>query len=188
LPDPGRKLVVQWHHVNTTGTPQDDASVVQVCTRPASDVADVASATLLGGEKLEIPPNSTQDVVSTCLNETDDPIEVFMLHPLMRELGIHVLAELQRVGRTRWVRFFDEPFDPSAHVHYTFRMPAVLQPGDTLRSTCRFRSTSFGTVGYGQSRWMETCSLIAYASPANALPNGVLSLVGAMNTCWQFGQ
>jgi hypothetical protein len=43
-------------------------------------------------------------------------------------------------------------------------------------------------VGFGQSTKAEMCYQFAFSYPAGALDNAVPSLIGATNTCWQFGE
>ena len=58
------------------------------------------------------------------------------------------------------------------------------EAGDVIESTCTFNNTTTSSVAFGQSTEQEMCYQFALAYPYDALNNGVLSLIGATNTCW----
>ena len=57
-------------------------------------------------------------------------------------------------------------------------------PGESITSTCRYQNGSVAASPFGPSSDQEMCYQFAFSYPAGALDNGVLSLVGATNTCW----
>jgi hypothetical protein len=61
--------------------------------------------------------------------------------------------------------------------------PLLLNPGDTVTTTCTFQNTTAGVVGFGQSTTQEMCYNFTYAWPAHALDNPGAELGGASNTC-----
>jgi hypothetical protein len=65
-----------------------------------------------------------------------------------------------------------------------FSTPLVMHAGDRITSTCTFENTTTGNVAFGQSTHKEMCYQFAFAYPYGALNNGVVSLIGATNTCW----
>jgi hypothetical protein len=79
---------------------------------------------------------------------------------------------------------FDKPFDFNHQVHYPQDPLIVLPPGETITSTCTFDNTTNNSVAFGPSTEQEMCYQFAFSYPAGALDNGVLSLIGATNTCW----
>jgi hypothetical protein len=79
---------------------------------------------------------------------------------------------------------FDHPFQFDYQTNYRLNPTLVLQPGDAITSTCTYQNTGVGTVGFGQSTKQEMCYQFALSYPYQALDNGVLSLIGATNTCW----
>jgi len=60
----------------------------------------------------------------------------------------------------------------------------VLNAGDSITSSCTFNNTTSGVIDFGQSTKQEMCYQFTFAYPYGALNNGVLSLIGASNTCW----
>lgn len=79
---------------------------------------------------------------------------------------------------------FDKPFDFNSQITYVLDQPIVLQPGETIISTCTFNNTTNANVGFGPSTQQEMCYNFTMSYPAKALDNGVISLIGATNTCW----
>lgn len=195
LPDPGRKLNVQWHFFNSTNERQVDRSIVQVCTVPASLRKNTATLSWLGQEDLNgnvflggegMPPHQESSFTGTCnprrrgMNDTD-PINIVIFWPHMHQLGINMTATINRADGTKDA-IFDEPFDFSSQLH--FAVDHKLYPGDTLTTTCLFNNTTDRGVPFGESSNTEMCYMFTYAWPANTLENGATSLIGANNTCW----
>ncbi|MDD9943443.1 MAG: hypothetical protein OXU20_20555 [Myxococcales bacterium] len=60
----------------------------------------------------------------------------------------------------------------------------VLQPGDTLQTTCSFHNDLGYSVAFGDTTLSPRCYLQTYAYPVGALASETPSLLGARNTCW----
>lgn len=185
LPSSG-KIMVQWHHYNHTNAPQMDGSKVQICTVPPGARPNEAGLTFLGTENFNGPigmPPGMHDFGGTCLNDSGAPITILGFTPHMHTIGIHMKSEVMRAaGGTEVV--FDKPFQFDYQVNYMMDPPIVLQPGDSIKSTCTFLNDSGGNVAFGQSTGQEMCYQFALAYPYGALNNGVPSLIAATNTCW----
>jgi hypothetical protein len=186
LPPEGSLLNVQWHFYNNTGLPVNDRSAVQVCTVPAGTRPNVGSLTWLGTENFFGPlgmPPGPNEFGGTCTNRTNAPITIWSFWPHMHALGRNMRSTVHRVdGTTEEV--FNQPFDFNYQVHYDQTPPVVLQPGDSITSTCSFMNETGAFVAFGPSSNQEMCYQFTYAYPARALDNGVPSLIGATNTCW----
>jgi hypothetical protein len=190
LPSSG-KIMIQWHHYNSTGAPQPDGTKVQFCTVPASAKPNIGGLTWLGTENfngLLGMPQGENEFTGTCINDSTGPITIVAFLPHMHEIGIHMKSELQRAGTSTWETVFDQPFDFNWQVHYNMDPHIVMQPNDVIRSTCTFFNDTGANVAFGQSTKAEMCYQFAFSYPAGALDNGVPSLIGATNTCWQFGE
>ena len=186
LPDSG-EIMVQWHHFNSTGSAQQDGTAVQFCTAPASSRAHIAGLTFLGTENMSIPPGQTGTATGSCINNSGAPITIMGFTPHMHTIGVHMTSVVTKQGGAMET-VFDQPFVFDSQDNYMLHPPYVLQPGDTITSTCTFDNTTNGTVGFGQSTTQEMCYQFTLAYPYGALNNGVLSLIGATNTCWQLGE
>jgi hypothetical protein len=182
------KIMIQWHHYNYTGMPQQDGTTIQFCTVQESTRENIGGITWLGSENIYAQPGQKAETFGTCVNDSQKPITIVAFWPHMHEIGIHMKSEVQRGGAGAWSEVFSKPFSFNHQVHYKQTPHLVLQPGDQIRSTCTFMNTTSGPVGFGQSSKAEMCYQFAYSYPEGALDNGVLSLIGATNTCWQFGE
>jgi len=180
LPDSG-EIMIQWHHFNSTGTPQTDGTAVQWCTKAASSVAHVAGITFLGTENLGMPPGMSSKS-GTCTNNSGAPITIIGFSPHMHTIGIHMKSEVMHAGQSQTI--FDQPFVFDSQVNYMLHPAYQFQPGDSITSTCTFNNTTAGVVDFGQSTTSEMCYQFTIAYPYGALNNGVISLIGATNTCW----
>lgn len=186
LPDTG-SIMIQWHHYNTTGAPQLDGSAVQWCTVPKAMRPNLAGITFLGTENFNgpfgMPAGQRSEFTTGCTNNTAAPITIIGFNPHMHLLGVNMKSAVQRsTGAPETV--FDEPFVFDQQVNYDMDPYVVLQPGDRIDTTCTFDNTTTANVAFGQSTNQEMCYQFAVSYPYGALNNGVLSLIGATNTCW----
>ncbi|MDH5674367.1 MAG: hypothetical protein OEZ06_19735 [Myxococcales bacterium] len=177
-------IMVQWHMYNNTGAPAPDNSKVQMCTVPASARPNTAGITFLGTENFNsifgMGPG-VNHFTTNCKNNSGAPITVIGFNPHMHLLGINMKTDLQGAGGTRTI--FDMPFQFDYQVSYDIP-PTVVQPGDTLITTCSFNNDTGSNVAFGESTTTEMCYQFALSYPAGALNNGAASLIGATNTCW----
>ena len=187
LPDNGSMLNLQWHFYNSTGQPQQDGTKVLVCTVPAGTRPNTAGITWLGTENLAMAPGQSADKTGSCINTTSDPIHIWAFWPHMHFLGRNMKATVRHTDGSEDV-VFNKPFDFNKQVHYVQDPEVVLQPGETIISTCSFDNNTDQYVDFGPSTNEEMCYNFAFSYPAGALDNGVPSLIGATNTCWQFGE
>jgi hypothetical protein len=190
MPPPGSSLLLEYHFYNTGSAVEMDGSSVEICVVPAGSLKHTAGITWLGTENFNgpagMPPKVPSQFSGTCIpsragmNATD-PIHVFFLWPHMHTYGRNMRSVVNRVDGTH-EEVFNKPFDFNYQVTYPASFD--LKPGDTITSTCDYLNTSDSNVAFGPSTKQEMCYQFAYSYPAGALDNGVLSLVGATNTCW----
>lgn len=186
LPSTG-KIMVQWHHYNNTGTNQLDGTLIQFCTVPAGGRPNVGGLTFLGTENFNglagMPAGRSSDFSGTCVNDSGAPITIMGWNPHMHLLGTNMKSVVTKAnGQTETI--FDHPFLFDHQVNYFLNPGYVLQPGDKITSTCTFNNTTTAPVAFGQSTKQEMCYQFTFSYPYGALNNGVLSLIGATNTCW----
>jgi hypothetical protein len=181
LPPPGTLLNVQWHLYNSTGAPAPDGSAVQVCTVPAASRAHLAGMTWLGTENFNGPFGmgpGMQKFGGTCTNDSGADITILTFWPHMHRIGRHMDSVVG--GKP----VFGEVFDPNRQIHYDQTPALVLKPNEQITSTCTFDNGTGKNVAFGPSTDQEMCYQFAFSYPAGALDNGVISLIGATNTCW----
>jgi hypothetical protein len=190
LPDSG-KLMVQWHHYNDTAEAQPDGSEIQICTVPAGSRPHLGGLTMLGTENIGDPSRIDADehereFGSTCINDSAAPITLIGFLPHMHQLGTRMRSIANKsTGASETI--FDQPFTPQRQSNYVLRDRYVLAPGESITSTCTYRSDDVEAhLAFGQSWHQEFCYQYAFSYPHDALSNGVFSLIGATNTCWSF--
>ena len=181
LPDSGA-IMIQWHHFNSTGAVAMDGSAVQWCTTPAAMRKNLAGITFLGTENLGMPAGQKTDKTGVCTNNSGKPITIVGFSPHMHLLGVNMKSVVSKGGMQDVV--FDHPFQFDHQVNYDINPGYVVNPGDVITTTCTFDNTTTATVDFGQSTKQEMCYQFTIAYPYGALNNGVLSLIGASNTCW----
>ncbi|MDD9932310.1 MAG: hypothetical protein OXT09_01825 [Myxococcales bacterium] len=192
LPNPGgSKIMVQWHMFNSTGVSQPDGTKVQFCTTTPDGRPNIGGLTWLGTENFNGVlgmPAGEHEFSGTCINDSGGPITIVGFLPHLHTIGTNMRSEVMRAGTSTWETVFDQPFQFDYQVHYMMDPFLVLEPNDQIKSTCTFFNDTGVNVAFGQSTNQEMCYQFAFSYPAGALDNGVLSLIGATNTCWQFGE
>ncbi|MEY4575318.1 MAG: hypothetical protein RL701_21 [Pseudomonadota bacterium] len=183
LPAPGALLAVEFHYFNVGAAQTSDKSGVEVCVtskfRP-----NTASVSWLGTNTINVAAHTQGTASGTCtplrkgLNATD-PIHVLFSWPHMHKLGRHMTSTVKRAGGANEM-LYDGAFSFEYQVLYD--TPLLLQPGDSVTTTCSYDNTTNGAITFGQSTAQEMCYNFAYAWPAHSLdnPGGVGS---AANTC-----
>jgi hypothetical protein len=185
LPLPNTLLNVQWHYYNSTGMDQPDSSAILICTVPPGTREHTGSITWLGTEDLGgivgMHPGFKGEYSGTCPNDSPGPITIFFFWPHMHEIGKRLRSVVNRASGAQ-EEVFNMAFDFNYQVHYPANV--VLQPGDSITSFCEFDNTTDFNIPFGPSTNQEMCYQFAFSYPAGALDNGVISLIGARNTCW----
>jgi Copper type II ascorbate-dependent monooxygenase, C-terminal domain len=182
-PPPGTKIVLQWHSLNRLGAPVRDASLVRLCTLPASAVGRVASLTLLGtettGTQDGLPPGSHTVEGSCAIGDRE--VFLSMLAPHMHQLGRHVSMSVMRANG---VPHSILELDALPERQLMRKIGVTLRPGDRLTTRCTYNNNTGMPVPFGASFHHEQCFVYAIAEPAGVLDNGAWSATGASNTCW----
>jgi len=195
LPEPGQRTInVQWHFYNSTGTPQSDASSVQICTVPKATVKNIGNITWLGTEDLYgniwfggqgMPSHQVSKFTTTCTpsraGATNTPIHIMGFEPHMHRIGKRMKTSIKKADGTL-MQIFDEPFNFGNETHYFVSQD--LMPGESLVTDCIFNNDNNFRVAFGESSDTEMCYQFTFAYPAHALRNGAASLLGVPDTCW----
>jgi hypothetical protein len=118
----------------------------------------------------------------SCTNDSGAPITLVSLMPHAHVYGTHFKATIVPAAGGS-VLVLDQPYDFNYQVRYD-AFGTVMSAGDQITTSCTFSNSSGGNVAYGLSTQQEMCYVFALAYPYGALDDGVLSLLGASNTCW----
>jgi hypothetical protein len=187
LPNPGQGMLMnQWHLFNSTGSPQEDGSTVQICVAPAGSRENVGGITFLGTENFNGPVGMApgeQSFTSECTNNSGQDVTVVGWNPHMHTIGNNMKTDIRRVDGSL-EEVFNRPFQFDYQVSYAQDPLLIVKPGETLVTTCSFLNDTGGNVPFGQSTNQEMCYQFVSYYPVGALDNGTPSLIGALNTCW----
>ena len=121
----------------------------------------------------------------SCVNDSNAPIHIIQFVPHMHTIGRNMKSVVKRKNGMM-EEVFNKPFANNSQLQYDTHV--TMEPGETIISTCTFQNDGARSVGFGTSTTQEMCYQFAVSYPAHALDNGVISLIGATNTCWQFGE
>jgi hypothetical protein len=187
LAPPTGSYVLEIHYNNPSAQPFQDRSGIRICAtkkfRPKT-----ASITWAGTERISIPPRAQANASGTCRPArlglgANDPIHIFAAWPHMHKTGTHMLTVINRASGGQET-LVDQPFSFDSQV--TYDVAAVINPGDSLLTTCSYDNTTTGAIGFGPSTTQEMCYDFLYAYPAHALdhpPTGMVVSSAATNLC-----
>lgn len=173
-------LFVLEIHYNNAASHNDalDRSGVRVCAtsrrRP-----NTAGMQWLGTENLLMLRADQHERSGTCNPRLNGPVHILTSTPHMHRRGIRLRTEIHRSGGGGTEMLLDEPFDFENQIMY--QTPAVIQPGDSLVTTCTFQHEG-GLAGFGTGTNDEMCYNFVVAYPYGALSTGG-SLTNAENAC-----
>lgn len=173
LTAPGLGWTLEIHYNNSQGQ-QFDASGVEVCV---TDVprANTAAYHWLGTEAIILPGGG--DAVGTCVPINTGPVTILSSWPHMHLQGRHMKTVINRASGGQDV-LIDQAFDFDTQI--TYATPAVVNPGDTLTTTCTYG----GPAIFGQGTNEEMCYNFVLAYPAGQLSTGISAL--RINNCTGF--
>ena len=147
---------LELHYNNSTGSSQPDASGVEVCVTEKIRPKE-AAVHWLGTQAL-----NKVTAVGTCTPINTEPVTIISSSPHMHLQGRHMKTVINRKGGGTEV-LHDKPFDFNTQISYP--TPAVIQPGDTLTTTCTFATPT----PFGQKTNEEMCYNFVIAYPAGQL-------------------
>ncbi len=176
---PDEYLILQVHYNNVAGY-QDamDQSGVAFCTteQPRPNLAGVL---WLGSVLISVPPGSTDYPVDGTCNTGDwtEPFHVMSTSPHMHQLGRGFRTEIVRAGGGVET-LTDEPnFSFENQKDYPNDPEVLINPGDTLNSTCLFDNPSGQTVYFGEGTADEMCFNFVTGYPIDKIPERMCGIL-----------
>jgi mono/diheme cytochrome c family protein len=172
LPTTSSWFILQVHYWNLQNAPATDASGLSMCTTPTPR-EHTAAITTLGSADIAIPPRAQDHAVTgNCTPTLTTPVHIIGSGPHMHRLGTSLRTEIIRGGAAQsppsmLVDVSNFTFDTQV----TYPTDTLLMPGDSLRTTCRYRNTTAQTVYFGERTEDEMCFNFVLAWPAGALVN-----------------
>jgi hypothetical protein len=147
---------LEMHYNNQLGAGQLDASGVRVCVTEKMRPKE-AAVHWLGTQNL-----NKLTATGTCTPFTQTPVTIISSSPHMHLQGRHMKTVINRKDGATEV-LIDKPFDFNTQIAYP--TPAVINPGDTLSTTCTFATPT----PFGQGTNEEMCYNFVMAYPAGGL-------------------
>ena len=150
-----------------------DRSGVAFCTTPTPR-ANTAGVLTLGTTSIDIPPGAQgHEETGTCgfLSTIGwpGPLHVLASSPHMHGLGRAFRTELEHLGGGSELLTDVPVFDSQSQGMYFNEPEVVVEPGDTLRSTCVFDNPGDTPVGFGEGTSDEMCFNFVVAYPIDQL-------------------
>jgi hypothetical protein len=172
------KFILEVHYNNIGAQAAVDRSGARICTtrnlRP-----ETAVISWLGNQLFTIPARANGfQVAGRCKPTVTKPIHLLRSWPHMHLLGTRMTMRVDRADGSS-APVFDVPFSFQAQKNVDANV--VLQPGDSLLTTCSFDNPNDYTVGVGERASDEMCNNFVVAYPAGALTTDWFSLVN--NAC-----
>jgi hypothetical protein len=174
--NPGLRL--ELHYFNPTDQPQPDSSSVEICVTSKPRPHEGAGH-WLGTFNILVPPHQKTDLVSVCQpTAITEPVHIMALAPHMHRTGVSSRIVLNRKAGDS-VSLHDRSF--SFAEQRIYEMPGygtpdeiIVQPGDTITTTCTYQNDSDETLIAGENTENEMCIAMLFAWPLGQLVNGTL--------------
>jgi cytochrome c5 len=167
----GETYLLEAHYNNKSGSPVPDSSGVEVCVTPTKP-KNVAGLTWIGTDSI----NGTT-ATGLCASTHRQPVHIFMAQPHMHVKGRHMKVVVNRAGGAKDV-IHDEDFD--FEFQRSYMLDVLLQPGDTISTTCSFSSPA----RFGKGTNDEMCYFFTNAWPAGAITMpGLGTIIHGPNSC-----
>jgi len=175
LPAPDGWLILQVHYWNVAGiTGSMDSSGVAMCTTNTPR-ANEAAIMWLGSIDISIPPRAmghtvTGNCPSSVTNFLPEPMYILGNGPHMHELGTEFTTTLFRGGDRGSAETLAhvDPWDFNSQTFYWHDEPIVLNPGDSLETTCVYDNPGDSTVTFGERTEDEMCFDFMMVYPTRA--------------------
>ena len=134
---------------------------------------NVATQHWLGTEKINVAPSGMQETGDMCTPRltAGQTSTIISVTPHMHKAGTYSKLEVIRQGG-KVETILEKPFEFDNQTTYMLPTPVVINPGDKLKTTCRFRNPTSIAKRYGESSDEEMCYLFTTAYPAGSLHNG----------------
>jgi hypothetical protein len=173
---PNQGFWLQVHYLNSSDSPQEDASGIEMCltSKPRQHEAAVHA---LGKSSFQLPAKAETTITSTCKpSKLTAPVHIVAISPHMHATGKRATISLNRNGAAAPV--FDQPFDVHEQRNYVVPsrdMPSevLVSPGDTLATSCQYDNTTNAVIKSGSLNEEEMCTMLVWAWPAQQLNNGL---------------
>ena len=176
-------FILEVHYNNYSGQNQTDQSGVRVCLAktPRPNVAgiswlgnDIFGTNVPGFNYTASIPPAAQNytgVQGKCAPNLSTPVHILTSWPHMHKRGTHMNATINRVGGSKET-LFDYAFD--FNNQWQYNTPNVINPGDSITTTCTYSNTDGYSVGFGEKTTDEMCFNFTLAYPAHTLIGGGL--------------
>lgn len=159
-------------HYNNLGNPKvaRDRSGVRIYAtnklKPHEAGPTVFGTLCLGPNCQGIPPGRST-VTNTCMNRSPNgPAHLLWSSPHMHKLGKHLKTVINRADGTKEV-LIDVDFDFNDQRDYP--TDKVINPGDSLTTTCTYENTTNKNVKWGEGSGDEMCWNFLMAYPPRSL-------------------
>ncbi|MDB4976169.1 MAG: hypothetical protein JWN48_4510 [Myxococcaceae bacterium] len=167
----GVSYQLEAHYNNKTGAAAPDRSGVEICVSP-NKPEHVATVSWLGTDSI-----SGTSATGTCTPRMTGPVHLIGGTPHMHIKGRHMKVTVNRQGGAKEV-IHDDDFDFQYQRQYV--EDVLLNPGDTLTTTCTYSAPS----RFGKGTNDEMCYFFSTAWPAGQLSSiGAGTLVHGPNAC-----
>lgn len=171
-------FILEVHYNNYTGQNQTDQSGARMCMAktPRPNTAGISwlGNDAFGGFGLPGIPPMTKDapIIGMCAPSLSAPVNIIKSWPHMHKMGRRMTAEIKRAAGGTIETLFDKPFDFNSQWQYD--TPTVINPGDSIKTTCHFENDTATSVGFGEATTSEMCFNFTLAYPAHTLIGGGL--------------
>ena len=178
-PDVGRSLEPGFYnlevHYNSDDRNAKDMSGISICYVEEKP-KNIAELVWLGADNFI---GASRNWTGTCEPDRQRvPAHIISVTPHLHVKGRHIKAVINRADGRKEI-LHDKPFNFDSQVTWNFDTPVVINPGDTITTTCTYSEPT--TFGRGTED--EMCYLYATTFPVGVLRSSGLGFIHGPNTC-----
>jgi len=176
---------LEIHYSNIAGVNvEEDATRLELCLTTLKRPKEAAMH-FLGRADFSVPAHAKTDITSDCVPaEQSEPVHILAVTPHMHLTGEHSKVVLNREAGEQ-ITLLDTDYDFWEQRSYVLPVDrstpdVLLNPGDTLTSTCSFYNQTDETIDEGDRSEDEMCEFAVLAWPAGVLHNALGDLLGVL--------
>lgn len=165
-------FTLEVHYNNASRvTDSTDRSGVRVCVT-RTPRTHTAAVHWLGTENIGglqgIGPGQGGTATGTCDPSGSTPATILSVSPHMHQMGTHMTTVITRAGGGTEM-LHDGAFQFANQIDYPKTPPVIINPGDTLRTTCTYQNSGTSSIRFGPNTEDEMCYNFVLAYPVGSL-------------------
>lgn len=168
--EPTDALVMQVHYHAHSATSATDRTRFELYTAD-QPVSEHLRVVWTGSIDINVPAGQSATASGDCtLPAGAAPVKIVSVAPHMHQTATTFQSKIQRAGGGEECLIDIPSWDFEWQGGYQYKQPILLNPGDTIRTTCTYKNTTPQPVSFGESTSDEMCFQFNFVVDDGTLP------------------